>query len=149
MLNINKDASLTPEKKKKRRRTLFGLSLGYFVDQGEDQAISVLFPTLQALWGLSYTHLGIISTVRRLLQALSAPLWGYAADKWSRKNIIFFGTGIWGIWTLAVGFTQDFGQLLIIRAISGIGLGTLLPATFSLMSDTFRPKERGRALGTL
>ena len=108
MLNINKDESLTPEKKRKRRRTLFGLSLGYFVDQGEDQAISVLFPTLQAIWGLSYTHLGIIATVRRLLQALSAPLWGYAADKWSRKNIIFFGTGIWGIWTLAVGFTQAF-----------------------------------------
>lgn len=149
MFNINKDKSLSPKKIRSRRRTLFGLSFGYFVDQGEDQAMSVLFPTLQAIWGLSYTQLGIIGTVRRLLQALSAPFWGYAADRWSRKKIIFFGTGIWGIWTLSVGFTQDFGQLLVIRAISGIGLGTLLPATFSLMSDTFRPKERGRALGTM
>ncbi|MBN1248791.1 MAG: MFS transporter, partial [Anaerolineae bacterium] len=42
-----------------------------------------------------------------------------------------------------------FGQLLVIRAISGIGLGCLMPATFSLMSDTFPPHRRGRALGTL
>jgi len=149
LFNFNKDPELSPEKKKSRRRTLAGLSFGYFVDQGEDQAISVLFPTLQRLWGLSYTQLGTIGTVRRLLQAISAPFWGYAADKWSRKKIIFFGTGIWGIWTLICGFSQDFGQLLIIRSISGIGLGTLLPATFSLMADTFRPKERGRALGTM
>ena len=149
MSNINANQELSPEKKKSRKRTLFGLSFGYFVDQGEDQLISVLFPILQSIWGLTYRQLGIIGTVRKLLQAISAPLWGYAADRWSRKKIIFFGTGIWGIWTLAVGFTQDFGQLLIIRAISGIGLGTLMPATFSLMSDTFRPKERGKALGTM
>jgi MFS family permease len=63
--------------------------------------------------------------------------------------VIVFGTGVWGIWTLLVGFTQNFGQLLVIRAISGIGLGCLMPATFSLMSDTFRPKMRGRALGIM
>jgi MFS family permease len=39
--------------------------------------------------------------------------------------------------------------LLVIRAISGIGLGCLMPATFSLMSDTFPPHRRGRALGAL
>ena len=36
-------------KKKQKRRTLFALSFGYFIDQGEGQAMSVLFPALQAL----------------------------------------------------------------------------------------------------
>jgi len=63
--------------------------------------------------------------------------------------VILFGTGIWGLWTAAVGFTQNFGQLLTIRAISGIGLGCLMPATFSIMSDTFPPKDRGKALGLM
>jgi MFS family permease len=45
--------------------------------------------------------------------------------------------------------TQNFGQLLTIRAISGIGLGCLMPATFSIMSDTFPPKDRGKALGLM
>ena len=56
---------------------------------------------------------------------------------------------MWGLWTLVCGFSQNFGQLLAIRAISGVGLGCLMPATFSLMSDTFPPRQRGRALGVL
>jgi MFS family permease len=134
---------------KGRWKTLLALSFGYFIDQGEGQTMSVLFPTLQALWGLSYTSLGLIGTIRSFLQAVSAPFWGYAADRFSRKQVIFWGTGVWGIWTLACGLVQDFGQLLWVRAIAGIGLGCLMPATFSLMSDTFPPRQRGRALGIL
>ncbi len=149
MAEIAEQVVISPEKKKERRRTLLALSFGYFIDQGEGQAMSVLFPTLQSLWGLSYGNLGLISTVRNLLQALSAPFWGFMSDKMSRKMVILFGTGIWGLWTAAVGLTQNFGQLLAIRAISGIGLGCLMPATFSIMSDTFSPKDRGKALGIL
>ncbi|MGC9399897.1 MAG: MFS transporter [Anaerolineae bacterium] len=132
-----------------RWQTLFALAFGYFIDQGEGQAMSVLFPTLQQLWGLSLTNLGTIGTIRNILQAVSAPFWGYASDKLSRKQVIIFGTGAWGIWTAVCGLTQNFGQLLVVRAISGLGLGCLMPATFSLMADTFPPKRRGRALGVL
>jgi MFS family permease len=149
MDTIIKDIEASPEKKQERRRTLFALSFGYFIDQGEGQALSVLFPTLQSIWGLSYGNLGVISTIRNLLQSLSSPFWGYISDRFSRKTVILFGTGIWGLWTAAVGFTQNFGQLLVIRAISGIGLGCLMPATFSIMSDTFPPKNRGKALGIM
>ncbi len=144
------EASAAPTLGKEGRlRTLFALAFGYFIDQGEAQAMSVLFPTLQTLWGLTYTNLGTIGTVRSLLQALSSPFWGFAADKLSRKKVLIFGTGIWGLWTVAVGLTQNFGQLLAVRAISGLGLGCLMPATFSLMADIFPPKRRGRALGLL
>jgi MFS family permease len=149
METITKEIKITPEKKKQRRRTLFALSFGYFIDQGEGQALSVLFPTLQSIWGLSYSNLGVISTIRNLLQSISSPFWGFISDKVSRKMVILFGTGLWGLWTAAVGLTQNFGQLLVIRAISGIGLGCLLPATFSIMSDTFPPKDRGKALGLM
>ena len=149
MERVVKEVKITDEKKRQRRRTLFALSFGYFIDQGEGQALSVLFPTLQAIWGLSYSNLGVISTIRNLLQSISSPFWGYISDKVSRKTVILFGTGIWGLWTAAVGLTQNFGQLLVIRAISGIGLGCLLPATFSIMSDTFPPKDRGKALGLM
>jgi len=134
---------------KSRWKTMLALSFGYFIDQGEGQAMSVLFPTLQAVWGLTYTQLGIIGTIRNLLQAITAPFWGYAADRYSRKNVIVFGTGIWGIWTALCGFSQSYEQLLFLRAISGIGLGCLMPATFSLISDMYPPTKRGGALGIL
>ena len=59
------------------------------------------------------------------------------------------GTGFWGIWTILVGLTQNFSQLIVVRVISGIGLGCLMPATFSIMADTFAPTIRGRMLGYL
>ncbi|MGD8738281.1 MAG: MFS transporter [Anaerolineae bacterium] len=132
-----------------RWRTMVALSFGYFIDQGEGQAMSVLFPTLQSLWGLSYTQLGLVGTIRNILQSITAPFWGYVADRFSRKKVIVLGTGLWGIWTLVCGLVSNFGQLLAVRAISGIGLGCLMPATFSLISDTFPPQKRGRALGIL
>jgi len=136
-------------KAKKNWRTMLALSIGRFIDQGEVQVISVLFPTLQKVWGLSYANLGTLGTIRYALQSVTAPFWGYAADRFSRKRVIILGTGVWGLWTLLCGLTQDFGQLLVIRAISGIGLGCLMPAAFSILSDAYPPDKRGRALGTL
>lgn len=133
----------------RRWPTIVALAFGYFVDNGEDQAMGVLFPAIKALWGLSNFDLGLVGTVRKVLAAISSPLWGYAADRWNRKMILFIGTGIWGVWTLLCGLMPNFGGMLIIRAISGIGLGCLMPATFSLLSDLFPPEWRGRALGVL
>ncbi|KUK92016.1 MAG: hypothetical protein XE06_1382 [Anaerolineaceae bacterium 46_22] len=43
---IVEEVKISDQKKKQRRRTLFALSFGYFIDNGEGQALSVLFPTL-------------------------------------------------------------------------------------------------------
>ncbi len=142
-------ASTAKTDKKSSWATLVALGFGYFIDNGEEQAMGVLFPAIKALWGLSNLDLGLVGTVRRLVAAVTSPLWGYAADKWNRKWVLFFGTGIWGIWTLLCAFMPSFGAMLWIRTISGIGLGCLMPATFSLLSDTFPPHQRGRALGIL
>jgi MFS family permease len=128
---------------------LIALGFGFFIDNGEEQSMGVLYPAIKALWGLTNRELGLFGTMRALVAALSAPFWGYAADRWSRKATLFFGTGIWGIWTLVCGLVPNVGSLLFVRAISGIGLGCLMPATFSLISDTFAPDRRGRALGVL
>ena len=137
------------DRTKRRWPTLVALGFGYFVDNGEEQSMGVLYPAIKALWGLSNFELGLVGTVRKLIAALVSPLWGYAADRWSRKLVLFIGTGIWGIWTLLCGLVPNFGSMLVIRTISGIGLGCLMPATFSLISDTFAPEKRGRALGLL
>jgi len=137
------------EKKSRSIATLIALGFGYFIDNGEEQSMGVLYPAIKALWGLSNLELGRIGTVRTIVAALSAPFWGFAADRWSRKATIFFGTGIWGIWTLVCGLVPNVGSLMVVRAISGVGLGCLMPATFSLISDTIPPERRGRALGVL
>lgn len=135
--------------KNKSGRTLFALGLGYLVDQGEAQAMGVLSPIIQSIWGISFSMIGLMETLRNITQTISAPLWGYAADKYSRKKVLIFGTGVWGLWTIAVGLVPNFSGMLIIRAISGLGLGCLMPATFSLLGDHYPQEKRGRALGVI
>lgn len=146
---IEAEIVVTPVVKRAKWKTLLALSLGYFVDQGEGQAMSIFSPVLRQLWGLNFRNLSWITFIRSLLQSLSSPFWGYLADRYSRKKVLFWGTGFWGLWTIAVGLTQNFSQLLAVRVISGIGLGCLMPATFSIMADTFAPRIRGRMLGLL
>ena len=138
-----------PERKRRRWRTLIALSFGYFVDQGENQAMSIFSPVLKSLWSLTNMNLAWITFIRSLLQSLSSPVWGFLSDRHSRKKVLLIGTGLWGIWTIIVGFTQTYEQLILIRVISGLGLGCLMPATFSIMADTFKPSIRGRMLGIM
>ncbi|MRR31433.1 MFS transporter, partial [bacterium] len=134
---------------KKSNRTLFALGLGYLVDQGESQAMGVLTPIITRFFGVNLALIGLMETLRSIAQTVSAPFWGYVSDKYSRKNVLIFGTGVWGLWTLAVGLAPNFSTMLVIRIISGLGLGCLMPATFSLLGDHFPQSRRGRALGVI
>lgn len=135
--------------KKNSGRTLFALGFGYLVDQGENQTIGVLSAIIQSVWGVTYAQIGLMETLRNITQTVSAPFWGYMADRYNRKNVLIFGTGIWGIWTILVGLVPNFSSMLVIRAISGLGLGCLMPATFSLLGDHYAQNQRGRALGVI
>ncbi len=136
-------------KHKRSGMTLLALGLGYLVDQGESQSMGVLSPIIQSIWGISFGMIGLMETLRTIAQTISAPLWGYTSDRFSRKKVLIFGTGIWGLWTVAVGLVPGFTSMLIIRTISGLGLGCLMPATFSLLGDHYPQQKRGRALGVI
>jgi MFS family permease len=137
------------EENKKSGRTLLALGFGYLIDRSEEQAMGVLSPVIQAVFGVDYFLLGLMTTLRTITQTISTPLWGYAADRYSRKKVLIFGTGIWGLWTVAVGLMPNFRGILIIRALSGLGLGALMPAAYSLLADHYPQQKRGRALGAI
>ncbi len=137
------------KKKSARARILTALGFGFFVDSAEDLAFPMLAPAIQASLNLSYANVNLIYAIRTIFQTFSGPFWGMAADKWNRKWILFIGTGIWGIWTLACGLVTDYHQLLAVRVIACIGLGCLYPAAFSMLADVFGPHQRGKAMGII
>ena len=92
-------------------------------------------------------HLGTIASVKGITGAIFTPLWGMIADRYSRKAVLVWGTGIWGLWTLMIGFVQNYQQILILSVISGIGLVALQSPLNSLISDLFKEEERGKAFG--
>lgn len=129
--------------------TVFSLSAASFVDGGENQALSILWPQMHRSLGLSVGQLGPVLGISQLVTTLMLPLWGLATDRFSRRSLLVGFTGFWGIWTLVISLVATFPQLLIVRILSAIGLGVFVPAAFSLVSDLFDNQERGRAVGIM
>jgi MFS family permease len=136
-------------KPKRRWLSVFALSAAAFIDSSENDALSILWPYMYPTLGLSVGRLGSILGISGLVNTFTLPLWGYAADRFSRKALLVGVTGLWGLWTLAIAFVNDLPQLITVRIISSLGLGVLWPTAFSLLSDLFESRERGRAAGIM
>ena len=130
-------------------RALWAIGGAEFVDTAESHALSGSFPAIEQSLALNVGHLGIITSIRKIAGLIVRPLWSMAADQISRKAVLVWGTGVWGVWTLAVGFVASYQQLLILSVLSGIGLAALGGARASLISDLFPQQERGKAFGIL
>lgn len=137
------------EKQKRRWYTTLALSAAAFVDSAEDYSLSILWPNMYPSLGMRVGLLGSVLGISGLIRTLTLPFWGWAADRFSRKVILAGITGIWGLWTLVVGFVQNYPQLMAVRIISSLGLAVLWPTAFSLMSDLFPRKQRGKAAGVM
>lgn len=133
----------------RRWYTVFSLSSAAFVDSCENETLSILWPRMYPTLGLDISQLGSLLGISGLINTLALPLWGWAADRFSRKALLIWITGFWGLFTLVIAFSNSFYQLFLIRIIASVGLGVLWPTAFSLISDLFPSKERGRAAGVM
>jgi MFS family permease len=132
-------------KSKGRWRTVLALSSGFFVDNLENFTLETLWPYMYAAMGWTIGQLGLITGIVRAERVLTTPLWGFLADRYPRKWLLVWITGVWGLWTAAIGFIDSYSELLWIRIISSIGLTAFWPIAFSLLGDLFNSKERGKA----
>ena len=139
------------ESAKPRRRwlTVFALSAASLIDSMEAYTVDILWPYMYPTLGLRVGQLGLVSSVSGLVGTITTPLWGFLADRFSRKWLLILVTGMWGLWTSAIGLVHSLSQLVAVRVASSLGLAVLTPASLSLLSDLFSSKERGRAIGVL
>ncbi|MBO0867735.1 MAG: MFS transporter [Micromonosporaceae bacterium] len=73
--------------------------------------------------------------------------WGVVGDRWGRKKSLLLGLALFGLASLASGYAQDPAQLIAARAAMGVGGAAVMPATLSIISNVFDPRERARAIG--
>jgi EmrB/QacA subfamily drug resistance transporter len=72
---------------------------------------------------------------------------GVLGDRFGRRLTLLVGLALFGAASLVSAYAQDPGQLIAARALMGIGGAAVLPATLSIISNVFDPRERGRAIG--
>lgn len=140
----------TPSASRKGRwRSLSALAVASVSDNAENGLVNTLFPVIRQAFGLGLDALGLITSISRFARMLFGPLWSMAADRFGRKRVLFIVTGLWGLWTAAAGFAQDFNQLLTLYAIGAIGTVAAEPISNGLLADLFEEEERGKAYGAI
>jgi MFS family permease len=141
-----------PERKRQKKgawRTVWAMGAAQSVDACEGNIVSALFPSIGQSLGLNVGHLGTILSANQILGLISRPIWSMLADRYSRKAVLLWVTGMWGIWTLLVGFAADYRQVLLLTILSGIGLAAREGPSGSLIADQFPEEDRGKAFGTI
>ena len=132
-----------------RTGTQVTINLANVIDNANAQIFPSVYYQIQGSLGLSVVDLGNLTGVRTFLQAIVTPLWGWWSDKHSRKRVLAIGCFLWAAFTILVAFSVSFMDMLIYRAMTGIGLAVIIPTAQSLIADYFTPSRRGKAFGWL
>jgi EmrB/QacA subfamily drug resistance transporter len=72
---------------------------------------------------------------------------GIMGDRYGRKRMFVGGLVVFTLASLGCGLSQNTTQLIGFRAIQGVGAALLMPGTLSIITVTFPPHERARAIG--
>jgi len=110
--------------------------------------VNVALPFLQT--DLNATAIGIQWVVEAYSLFLSALLLvgGSLGDLYGRRLIFNIGVVIFALASAACGLAANIEQLIVARAVQGIGGALLVPGSLALISASFKEKERGKAIGT-
>ncbi len=110
--------------------------------------VNVALPSLQR--ELHATVIGVQWVVESYSLFLSALLLvgGALGDLYGRKKIFLIGVTLFALASAACGMALNINQLILARAVQGVGGALLVPGSLAIISASFPPDRRGRAIGT-
>ncbi|WP_045825733.1 MFS transporter [Teredinibacter turnerae] len=107
-----------------------------------------ILPVLTREYSVTSVQLSWVGSAFILVGAVISLFFGYYTDKGSRKNLLLITVVVGEIPCLLTGvpyFTDSFTGYLVLRILTGIGVGGIYPLMFSLIGDYFSEKHRATA----
>ncbi len=139
--------SIDPKAYARRWKTLAVLALSLLIIGLDNTVLNVALPTLQTEFSASGSTLQWIVDSYLLSFAGVLLTMGTLGDRFGRKRALQWGLGIFGGASVLAAFAQNADQLIVLRAVMGIGGAMIMPATLSVIMDVFPREERGKAIG--
>jgi EmrB/QacA subfamily drug resistance transporter len=127
--------------------TLAAVSFGLFMIMLDNTVVNVALPSIQEDLGATLSELQWIVTGYALTFAALMLIGGKLADAYGRRLIFVIGIVIFTLASLWCGLSATSEMLIVARIVQGAGAALMNPATLSIISATFPPKQRGAAIG--
>ena len=124
--------------------TILGSSMSFI----DGTVVNVALPALQA--NLNATAIDVQWVVESYALFLAALLLlgGSLGDHFGRKRIYAIGVALFALASMWCGLAPNVGQLILARAVQGVGGALLVPGSLAIISASFSEDERGQAIGT-
>jgi EmrB/QacA subfamily drug resistance transporter len=113
----------------------------------DNSILNVAIPTLVRDLDATNSQLQWIVDAYTLVFAGLLLTAGSLGDRFGRRGALQLGLAVFGIGSLASALVSTPNQLILTRGFMGIGGAFIMPATLSIITNTFPPEERGRAIG--
>lgn len=119
------------------------------VDGFDTAAIGFIAPAIRAEWGLTAAHLAPVFGAGLAGLMAGAFLFGPLADRFGRKTILMACVGFFGLACLASAYSTSLGMLVVLRFLTGLGLGGAMPNSVTLSSEYAPEKHRSVLVTTM
>jgi len=116
--------------------------------QADKLLISPLTTPIMETFAINEAQMGAVSTVALVVAAIFYVLWGYLYDRFSRSRLLALASFSWGCTTWLNALAPNYTAFLVTRASTGVDDASY-PGIFSLLSDYFGPRLRGKVYGLI
>ena len=127
---------------------LIGLMISLLIFALDTTIVSTAMKkVIESLGGMEYYSLPFTSYM--LFATIVSLICGGIADVFGHKKIFICGIISFCIFSMLCGFSQNIGQLIVFRALQGIGGGMIASCVFTSVADLYEPMERGKYMGII
>jgi AAHS family 3-hydroxyphenylpropionic acid transporter len=113
------------------------------------QSVGVAAPRMAREFGLSVSQMGIAFSAGTFGLLPGAMLGGRLADRIGRKRVLIASAVLFGLLSIATAQVSSFAMLVVVRVLTGIGLGGAMPNLIALSSEAVEPRSRSSAVATM
>lgn len=122
------------------------LMVGMVMGALDSTIVATALPTMMTDLG-GVEHISWVITAYLLTTTVSTPLYGKLGDLYGRKKLFRSAIVIFLIGSILSGIASTMVQLIVFRAVQGLGAGGLIVLGQAIIADVVSPRERGRYQG--
>ncbi len=131
------------------RRAVIAAGLGWMLDAFDVTLFALVLPAIRRDLGLSPAAGGALGSVALLAAAAGGVWFGWISDRFGRTRALIGSIILYSIFTAACGLATSFTAFVLFRIGLGLGMGGEWASGATLVSETWSPEHRGKALALM
>jgi EmrB/QacA subfamily drug resistance transporter len=116
-----------------------------FMNIMDSTVVNVALPTLSRSFGVPLGSVSGVVTAYLVTLAVAMPASGWLGDRFGAKAVMIASVGLFTLASALCGLATSLPELIVFRALQGIGSGLFVPVGMAMLFRTFPPAERIRA----